>query len=145
MSANYNRVIIAGNLTRDPELRSLANETAVVNFSLAVNRRYKGGDGEMVEETTFVECEGWGRTAELVGQYLTKGSSALVEGRLKLDRWEDKDGNKRSQLRVVADSVQFLGGKGGDGGGGGGSYQEPKREHQSSGSPAAPMDDQPPF
>lgn len=111
MSLNLNHVTLAGNLTRDPEVRFLANEQAVASFGLAINRRYKGKDGEKKEEATFVDCEAWGRTAELVGQYLTKGSPAYVEGRLKLDQWEDKDGQKRSKLKVVADSVQFLGSK----------------------------------
>ena len=118
MAVNYNKVIIAGNLTRDPQVRFLTNERAVANFSLAINRRWRGGDGQQQEETTFVEVEAWGRTAELVGQYLTKGRSALVEGRLKLDSWNDKEtGAKRSMLRVVADTVQFLGGREGGGNG----------------------------
>lgn len=108
--ANINRVFLAGNLTRDPQVRFLANERAVAEFGLAINRRYKAPDGSLKEETTFVDIEVWGRQAELCGQYLTKGRSCFVEGRLKLDTWEDKkDGSKRSKLRVVADNVQFLG------------------------------------
>lgn len=107
MSASVNRVIIAGNLTRDPQIKFLANEKAVANFGIAINNKYKKADGTLVEEATFVDCECWGRTAELVGQYLVRGSSCLIEGRLKLDVWE-KDGQKHSKLRVVADSVQFL-------------------------------------
>ena len=122
MAVSLNKVYIAGNLTRDPETRFLANESAVCNFGLAVNRRYRGADGEYKEETTFVDIEAWGRTAELVGQYLTKGRGALVEGRLKLDSWEDRDGNKRNKLKVVADNVQFLGGRGEGGEGGGGPW-----------------------
>jgi single-strand DNA-binding protein len=118
MAVNYNKVIIAGNLTRDPEVRFLTNERAVAKFSLAINRKYRGPDGQQKEETTFVEVEAWGRTAELVGQYLTKGRSALCEGRLKLDSWTDKNtGQRRSQLRVSADMVQFLGGREGSSGG----------------------------
>jgi single-strand DNA-binding protein len=108
MAVSLNRVILAGNLTRDPQVRFLANEQAVANFGLAVNRRYKGSDGQMKEETTFVDIEAWGRTAELVGQYLTKGRAAFIEGRLKLDSWDDKDGQKRQKLKVVADNVQFM-------------------------------------
>ncbi len=108
MAFALNRVTLAGNLTRDPQVRFLANEQAVANFGLAINRRFKGSDGQLKEEVTFVDVEAWGRTAELVGQYLTKGRAAYVEGRLKLDNWEDKDGQKRSKLKVVADSVQFL-------------------------------------
>jgi single-strand DNA-binding protein len=109
MSLNLNTVMLAGHLTRDPQLRSLANDRTVVSFSLAINRRFKGADGEVKEDSTFVDCEAWGRTAELVGQYLAKGSACYIEGRLKLDSWEDKEGGKRSRLKVVADSVQFLG------------------------------------
>jgi single-strand DNA-binding protein len=109
MSLNLNTVMLAGHLTRDPQLRSLPQDKTVVSFSLAINRRFKGADGEIKEDSTFVDCEAWGRTAELVGQYLQKGSGCYVEGRLKLDAWEDKEGAKRSRLKVVADSVQFLG------------------------------------
>ena len=109
MSLNVNTVILAGHLTRDPEMRSLTGEKVVVNFSLAINRRYKGNDGEIKEDSTFVDCEAWGRTAELVGQYLAKGSAAYVEGRLKLDNWQDKDGKNRSRLKVVVENVQFVG------------------------------------
>ncbi len=109
MSLNLNTVMLAGHLTRDPQLRSLANDRTVVSFSLAINRRFKGADGEVKEDSTFVDCEAWGRTAELVGQYLAKGSACYIEGRLKLDSWEDKDGGKRSRLKVVAENVQFLG------------------------------------
>lgn len=108
MSVAINRVLIGGNLTADPQVRFLSNENAVASFSLAINRRYKGADGQMKEEVTFVSCEAWGRTAELVGQYLTKGRACFIEGRLKLDSWDDKDGQKRQKLKVVADSVQFL-------------------------------------
>ncbi|MEK7414617.1 MAG: single-stranded DNA-binding protein, partial [Planctomycetota bacterium] len=82
--ANINRVLLAGNLTRDPQVRFLANEQAVVNFGIAVNRNFKGADGSKKEEVTFVDVEAWGRTAELVGQYLTKGRPCFIEGRLKL-------------------------------------------------------------
>jgi single-strand DNA-binding protein len=116
MSFAFNKVLIAGNLTRDPEVRATGANQSVANFGLAVNRKFKGSDGQMKEEVTFIDIEAWGRTAELVGQYLTKGRSAFIEGRLKLDQWDDKDGQKRSKLKVVADSVQFLGGaKGGEG------------------------------
>jgi len=108
MSLNVNHVILAGNLTRDPELRTLAADRAVANFAIAVNRRYKGPEGDLKEEVTFVEVEAWGRTAEVVGQYLTKGSPCYLEGRLKLDVWTDKDNQKRTRLKVVAETVQFL-------------------------------------
>ena len=114
---SYNRVMLAGNLTRDPQVKFFANERAVANFGIAVNRKFKGQDGQMVEEVTFVDVEAWGRTAELVGQYLTKGRGCFIEGRLKLDQWDDKDGQKRSKLKVVADSVQFTDSKPGTAGG----------------------------
>jgi single-strand DNA-binding protein len=109
MSLNVNTVILAGHLTRDPELRPLAGEKVVVQFGLAINRRYKGADGEVKEDSTFVDCEAWGRTAELIGQYLAKGSAAYVEGRLRLDSWQDKEGKNRQRLKVVVDNVQFVG------------------------------------
>jgi single-strand DNA-binding protein len=104
---DFNRVMLAGRLTRDPQVKFLSNEKAVANFGLAISRKFKGADGQQSEETIFIDVEAWGRTAELVGQYLTKGKSAFIEGRLKLDTWE-KDGQKQSRLRVVADSVLFL-------------------------------------
>lgn len=109
MSLNVNTVILAGHLTRDPELRPLSGDKVVVHFSLAINRRYKSADGEVKEDSTFVDCEAWGRTAELIGQYLAKGSAAYVEGRLKLDSWQDKEGKNRQRLKVVVDNVQFVG------------------------------------
>lgn len=108
MSLNLNTVILAGRLTRDPEVKTLAGDKAVVSFSLAINRRFKGADGELKEEVTFVDCEAWNRLAELVGQYLVKGSGCYVEGRLKLDSWQDKDGKNRNRLKVVAETVQFM-------------------------------------
>jgi single-strand DNA-binding protein len=108
MSLNLNTVFLAGHLTRDPQVKSLANDKTVASFGLAINRRFKGADGELKEESTFVDCDAWGRTAELVGQYLVKGSPCFVEGRLKLDSWQDKEGAKRNRLKVVVDSVQFL-------------------------------------
>lgn len=111
MSLNYNKVVIAGNLTRDPEIK-FNTQTAIGKFGLAINSKYKTKGGEQREETTFVDVECFGRTAELVGQYLAKGRGCLIEGRLKFDQWDDKEtGQKRSKLKVVADSVQFVGGK----------------------------------
>src|SRR4051812_311036 len=122
--ASFNRVILVGNLTRDPELRYIPSGTAVSDIGLAVNDRIKRGD-QWVDETTFVDVTLWGRTAEVANEYLSKGSPVLIEGRLKLDRWE-KDGQKHSKLRVTAEKMQMLGsregarGGGGSGGGGGG-------------------------
>jgi single-strand DNA-binding protein len=112
VSLNYNKVQLAGCLTRDPEIKFLPSDKAVAQFGLAINRKFKGPDGSTKEEPTFIDVEAWGRTAELVCQYLTKGSACFIEGRLKLDTWEDKNtGEKRSKLKVVADSVQFIGGR----------------------------------
>jgi single-strand DNA-binding protein len=120
MAASFNRVILVGNLTRDPELRYTPSGTAVTDIGLAVNDRRKGPNGEWVEETTFVDVTLWGRTAEIATEYLSKGSSALIEGRLKLDTWET-DGQKRSKLKVIGEKLQLLGGRaaGGQAGAGG--------------------------
>lgn len=113
--ASYNRVILVGNLTRDPELRYTPSGTAVSEIGLAVNDRVKRND-QWVDEPTFVDVTLWDRTAEVANEYLSKGSPVLIEGRLKLDTWE-KDGQKRSKLRVVANKMQMLSGGGGGGGG----------------------------
>lgn len=106
-----NQVNLAGNLTRDPQVRFFENEKCVADFGIAINRKYKDGKGEMKEETTFVDVECWGRTAELVGQYLTSGRNCLIEGSLKLDQWEDKaTGAKRTKIKVNAHRVHFIGG-----------------------------------
>ena len=119
MAGNLNKVFLMGNLTRDIELKHTpSNNTAVANIGLAVNRQYKAGD-ENREETTFIDCEAWGRTAEVMHQYLAKGRPVLIEGRLKLDQWQDRDGNNRSKMRVVVENFQFVDSRGGGGGGGG--------------------------
>jgi single-strand DNA-binding protein len=118
--ASYNRVVLVGNLTRDPELRYIPSGTAVTEIGLAVNDRRKNAAGEWIDETTFIDITLWGRQAEIASEYLNKGSSVLIEGRLKLDTWE-KDGKKNSKLRVVGERMQMLGSRGGPGGGGGGS------------------------
>lgn len=156
MAVAINRVLLGGNLTRDPQVRFLANEQAVANFGLAINRRFKGSDGQMKDEVTFVDIEAWGRIAELVGQYLTKGRACFVEGRLKLDSWDDKDGQKRQKIKVVADSVQFLDSGRREGGGAGGAGEgdgAPAGEPAAAGAPGKPSrpapapagDDEPPF
>ncbi|MEN6407697.1 MAG: single-stranded DNA-binding protein [Thermoguttaceae bacterium] len=118
--ASFNRVILVGNLTRDPELRYLASGTAVTDIGLAVNDRRKNANGEWIDETTFVDVTLWGRTAEVVSEYLSKGSPVLIEGRLKLDSWETQDGQKRSKLKVVGERMQMLSAKGQGGAEGGG-------------------------
>src|ERR1700732_1556688 len=108
--ANLNRVLLIGNLTRDPEVRYTPKGTAVADIGLAVNRIYSAEDGEKKEKTTFVDVTLWGRQAEIAGQYLKKGRPVFIEGRLQLDTWDDKQtGQKRSRLRVVAESIQLLG------------------------------------
>ncbi len=117
--ANFNRVFLMGNLTRDVELKYTPSNQAVANIGLAVNRRYKTKDtGEQREETTFVDCEAWGRTAEVMNQYLAKGRPVFIEGRLKLDTWQDQNGGNRSKLKVVVENFQFVDSRGGGGGGG---------------------------
>jgi single-strand DNA-binding protein len=119
--AYLNKVFLIGNLTRDPELRVTPKGTAICQFGIAVNRQFKDESGATRDETTFVDIEAWGKQGELVAKYLSKGSLAMVEGRLKLDQWEDKtSGQKRSKLKVVLDNVQFLSSRGSGGGGGGG-------------------------
>ena len=108
--ANFNKVILAGNLTRDPELRYTPKGMAIAKFGLAVNRTWTNEAGEKKEEVTFVDVDIFGRTAENVSQYMRKGSPILIEGRLRLDQWDDKQtGQKRSKLGVVGEIVQFLG------------------------------------
>ena len=108
--ASFNRVILVGNVTRDPELRYIASGTAVTEIGLAVNDRRKGPNGDWIEETTFVDVTLWARQAEIASEYLSKGAPVLIEGRLKLDTWE-KDGKKNSKLRVVGEQMQLLGGR----------------------------------
>jgi single-strand DNA-binding protein len=119
MAASYNRVILIGNLTRDVEIKYLQSGMAVTEIGLAVNDRRKNQQGEWVDETTFVDVTLWGRTAEVAGEYLSKGAPVFIEGRLKLDQWE-AEGQKRSKLRVVGEKLQLIGAKGGGGGEGGG-------------------------
>ncbi|MBU6152056.1 MAG: single-stranded DNA-binding protein, partial [Chloroflexi bacterium] len=112
---NYNKVIIGGNLTRDPELNFTSGNQAVCNFGIAINRKWKSADGQQREETTFVDCQAWGQTAEFIGKHFSRGSAIFAEGRLKLDQWEDKEGRKQQKLRVTVENVQFAGGGGGNG------------------------------
>ncbi|MEN8681589.1 MAG: single-stranded DNA-binding protein [Akkermansiaceae bacterium] len=116
--ANVNKVMLLGNITRDLEVRYTPKGTAVCDLGMAVNRIRTGDNGERIEEVTYVDVTLWGRQAELAGQYLSKGRSVFIEGRLQLDQWDDKQtGQKRSRLRVVGENMQFIGG-GGQGGGG---------------------------
>ncbi len=129
--ASYNKVLLMGNLTRDPELRHLPSNTAVVGLGLAVNERWRNKQTDQWEErVNFIDCEAFGRTAEIIQQYFQKGRPIFIEGKLRLDQWQDKEGNNRSKLKVVIDSFEFVGGRGegeggggAGGGGGGGNYQ----------------------
>ena len=133
--ANVNKVMLLGNITRDLEVRYTPKGTAVCDLGMAVNRIRTGDNGERIEEVTYVDVTLWGRQAELAGQYLSKGRSVFIEGRLQLDQWDDKQtGQKRSRLRVVGENMQFIGGQGGSGGNQGGSsaprQQAPPSEQQ---------------
>lgn len=126
MARSFNQVILMGNLTRDPELRQTPGGTNVCSFSLALNRSYKGQDGNWQEATDFIDVVAWGPLGERVSQYLNKGRACLVTGRLQSRSWE-QDGQKRSKVEVVAQDVTFLGGAGGNEGGpanSGGEYEQ---------------------
>jgi single-strand DNA-binding protein len=140
--ANLNKVLLIGNLTRDPELRYTPGGTAVASFGLAMNRKFRSSAGEDREETCFVEVNSFGRQAEVISEYMSKGRSIFVEGRLHLDQWEDKQsGAKRSKLTVTAENFQFLGGPPDKGGGKRAS--QPRTEEAPQDEPAA--DDDIPF
>ncbi len=152
MAININKVLLGGNLTRDPEVKFTASNQAICNFGVATNRRWKSPEGELKEEVTFVDCEAWGKTAEFIGKYFTKGRPIFIEGRLKLDEWTDKATNqKRSKLRVTVDNAQFVDSKPGAGGGAAGGPDDdaggrvvtrsPARPAQ----PSAPQGDAPPM
>jgi single-strand DNA-binding protein len=143
--ASFNKVILVGNLTRDPELRYTPKGVAIAKIGIAVNRKWTGEDGQLREETTFVDVDAFGKQAETIGQYLKKGRPVLIEGRLRLDTWEDKQTNqKRSKLGVVLESFQFLDS--------GGRTAESGNTHPAPGRPgtppptasAAPPPDEPP-
>jgi single-strand DNA-binding protein len=150
--ANVNRVILIGNLTRDPQLKYLPSQTAVAEFGLATNRKFKSATGEDREEVCFVDCTAFGRSAEVINQYCQKGKQLYIEGRLKFDSWEDKQGGgKRSKLTVVIENFQFLGGRDAGGGapsqGGGGEDQTraPSRPQQQRGAPQSQPPQEAPF
>jgi single-strand DNA-binding protein len=151
--ASFNKVILLGNLTRDPEVRYTPKGTAVTELGMAVNRVYTAENGEKREETTFVDVTLWGRTAEIAGEYLKKGRPVFIEGRLQLDTWDDKtSGQKRSKLKVVGEGLQLIGSRPGGASGGGGGDEEGSSAPRSSKSapppkaaPSAPDDDEIPF
>jgi single-strand DNA-binding protein len=133
--ASFNRVILVGNLTRDVELRRTPQGTAVTDIGLAVNERVKRNE-EWVDEVNFFDITLWGRTAEVAGEYLSKGSAVLIEGRLKYETWSQEDGSKRSKVKVVGEKMQMLGGK--SGGGSSGDSSQGSSYRQSTPSAAAP-------
>jgi len=138
--AGYNKVILIGNLTRDPELRYTPQGVAIAKIGLAINRSWKTESGESKEEVTFVDVDAFRRQAETLAQYLKKGSPLMVEGRLKLDQWDDKQtGQKRSRLGIVLEGFQFLGG--GNRGEGGGEASRSRPAPASKAEPAAPPAD----
>ena len=148
--ASFNRVVLVGNLTQDVELRYTPAGTAVTDVSLAVNERVKRND-QWTEEANFFDVTLWGRTAEVASEYLSKGSSVLIEGRLKQDRWE-QDGQKRSKVKVVGERMQMLGSRGGGGGSSTGSAPHTNTQQtqsspaaQSSAPATAPPEDEVPF
>lgn len=154
MAASYNKVLLIGNLTRDPEMRVTPGGLSICKFGLAVNRNFTTKDGEQREETTFVDIDAFGKQAETIAKYMSKGRPLFVEGRLRLDQWEDKNsGEKRSRLGIVLEGFQFIGSKGdgdssSDSGGGGGYEQSSPPPRTTSGKENAQssgMDDDIPF
>lgn len=150
--ASFNKVILLGNLTRDPQLSYTPNQTAVVDFGLAMNRRWVGQDGSQREETCFVDCRMFGKRAEVINKYLKKGQPLFVEGRLTFDSWTAQDGSKRSRHRVTVEEFQFISSGQGQRGGGGGGYQSNQQPQQQSGGmgqqgssdvPPSPFDNNP--
>jgi len=140
--ANVNKVILIGNVTRDPEVKFTPKGSAVTDVGLAINRNYTLDNGEKREETIFVDVELWGRLAEIAGEYAKKGRPIYIEGRLRMDTWEDKaSGQKRSRMKVVGENLQLLGGRPGGASSGGGDYegggQSEQRPQQRSSRPAA--------
>ena len=145
--ANFNKVLLMGNLTRDPELRYTPKGTAVATIGVAVNRRWKDDTGQQREETTFVDVDAFGRTAETIGQYFKKGRPIFIEGRLRYQTWEDKQsGQKRSKLSVLLENFQFVDSqRGGEGGGESGRARPSAAADSSSNDTPPPEDDDVPF
>jgi single-strand DNA-binding protein len=133
--ASLNKVLLMGNMTRDPQLSYLPNtQMAVVEFGLAMTRKFKKQDGSMAEDTCFADCQMFGKRAEVINKYFKKGEPIFIEGRLKLDTWQGQDGAKRSKMRVVVESFEFIGGRGGK-----------PAEHQDAPAEAPAPDAEPPY
>ena len=143
--ANLNRVLLMGNLTRDPQLSYLPSQTAVVEFGLAMNRVFRKQDGSEGKEACFVDCQMFGKRAEAINKYVKKGDPLFVEGRLKLDQWTAQDGSKRSRLRIFVENFEFLGRGGGGGGNRGGEHGGESALPETPEPFAPPMDDEIPF
>lgn len=142
--SSFNRVILMGNLTRDPEMRQTQNGTSICRFSIAVNRSFSANDGSQRDETCFVDIDSFGRTAENISKYFTKGKPILVEGRLRQDSWEDKQGQKRTKLVVVLERFEFIGSARDSGGFDGDYAPSPARQQRAPRQQAqqsAPQDD----
>jgi single-strand DNA-binding protein len=127
-ATNINRVVLTGNLTRDPELRSTPSGTSVCSLRVACNTRRKDASGEWVDKPNYFDVTIWGRQGESAAQYLEKGRPVAIDGRLEWREWQDKEGNKRQSVDIIADSVQFLGGRGEEGGGGNGARFTPQSD-----------------
>lgn len=139
--ASFNKVILMGNLTRDPQMKYLPSQTPVAEFGLATNRRFKTQAGEDKEEVTFVDCAAFGKQAEVINQWCRKGKQLFIEGRLKFDSWDDKNGGgKRSKLSVIVEQFQFVGGRDQDGGDGSSSPRRERHQQQD-----LPLSDKPQF
>lgn len=136
--ANYNKVILVGNLTRDPQLSYTANNMAIAEFGIAVNHRRKGADGQLKDEPMFIDCKVFDKRAETFSQYMTKGQQVLIEGRLEFRQWQSQDGQKRSKHGVIVENFQFLGGPR-EGGPGAGPRRAPQQQQQ----PAPASEEQP--
>ena len=137
MARGFSKVIIVGNITRDPELRSTPSGTQVCGFSVAVNRNYRDGSGEQKENVSFFDCSAWGKSGEIIAQYAKKGSGILVSGRLEQRSWEDKEGQKRSRVEINVEDFNFIGG---GNGGEGGSYSGGSSKSASAAQDVAPDD-----
>lgn len=143
MAKGFNKVILMGNLTRDPETRTTPNGQTVTNFSLAVNRTWKGADGQQNEDVSYIDCVAWGKPGEIIAQYLGKGRAVLVSGRLDQRSWDDKDsGQKRSKIEVVVEDFNFVG-DGAGGGSEGGASRSASSSNQTATNNAPEIDDKP--
>lgn len=144
MAKGFNKVILMGNLTRDPETRNTPNGQSVTNFSLAVNRTWKGADGQQNEDVSYIDCVAWGKPGEIIAQYLGKGRAILVSGRLDQRSWEDKEsGGKRSKVEVVVEDFNFVGDGGGSGGNSGNGASSNQTSSNKSADNTPEIDDKP--